>query len=373
MNTIIKLLDVSLSYRISHGMFKSERLEVLKDISFDIMKGEMVSIIGFNGSGKTTTLSVIADILKPDKGTVSVLGRVVPFLGLGIGFNPELSGKENVYLYGTIMGLRRKEINKMYNSIVEFSELERYMDLKIKEFSSGMYVRLGFSVAIHTKPDILIIDEVLAVGDYAFQKKCLDKINEMKCNGVTILFVSHNLGLVTRFSDKVILLHDGRIAGSGEPETMVKEFMKIKTIMPSVSINRRGSSEVVYTDYRIMDDRTEFSDNEIVLKLFYENKAGLDYAIPGIALYSAEGVLISGPNMKDSTGELLALKDNGEITVSIDSGLLNPGKYFITLGMYDKTNRFPFDHIDYAMSFEKRGEIRDYTGSVKIPVNWKNK
>ena len=159
---VIEANNIVLNYRIPCGLFKTEKLTAVNNISFEVYEGEMLSIIGFNGSGKTTMLSLISGILKPDKGSIKVHGRIVPFLGLGIGFNPELSGRENVFLYGTIMGLKRKEIIKVYDDIVEFSELKKFMHLKIKEYSSGMYVRLGFSVAIHTHPDILIIDEVLA-------------------------------------------------------------------------------------------------------------------------------------------------------------------------------------------------------------------
>ncbi len=371
---MIEANNIVLNYHIPCGLFKTEKLTAVNNISFEVYEGEMLSIIGFNGSGKTTMLSLISGILKPDSGSIKVHGRIVPFLGLGIGFNPELSGKENVFLYGTIMGLPRKEIMRVYDDIVEFSELKKFMHLKIKEYSSGMYVRLGFSVAIHTHPDILIIDEVLAVGDYAFQQKCLNKIVQMKSDLKTILFVSHNMGLITRFSDRVILLNGGKLILEGEPETVVNKFMNMRKEMPVPEINRRGSGEIVYTEYGFENNRDEFADNEIAqLILKYTNNSAIEEAIPGFALYSDNGQLITGPNLMDYERQFLNPNKTGEIRIRIPMGFLNPGKYYISLGMYDKTNRFPYDHIEYAVNFTRTGEIRDYSGPVKPNIEWEIK
>ncbi|MCK4524521.1 ABC transporter ATP-binding protein [candidate division WOR-3 bacterium] len=371
---VIEANNIVLNYRIPCGLFKTERLTAVNNISFEVYKGEMLSIIGFNGSGKTTMLSLISGILKPDKGSIKVHGRIVPFLGLGIGFNPELSGRENVFLYGTIMGLKRKEIIKVYDDIVEFSELKKFMHLKIKEYSSGMYVRLGFSVAIHTHPDILIIDEVLAVGDYAFQQKCLNKIVQMKSDSKTILFVSHNMGLITRFSDRVILLNEGKLILEGEPETVVNKFMNMRKEIPIPEINRRGSREIIYTNYGFENDRDEFAENETALLILkYANNSKIEEAIPGFALYSETGQLITGPNLLDYEKRFLNPGRNGEIRIKIPMGFLNPGKYYISLGMYDKTNRFPYDHIEYAVNFTRTGEIRDYSGPIKPNIKWETK
>lgn len=367
MNRIIELEHVSLAYRMRQQSGRYKKLIAVNDVSFSVIKGQMLSLVGFNGAGKTTTLSLISGILRPDRGIVNVMGRVVPFLGLGIGFNPELTGRENVYLYGAIMGMRRYQINALYDSIVDFSELREFMDMKIKEYSSGMYIRLGFSVAIHTQPDILIIDEVLAVGDYAFQKKCLDKIMQLKRDGVTVLFVSHNLGLVMRFSDRVIHMHEGKIAGDGEPEPVVKAFMNMKNDIPSVSGARRGSGEVLYSGYELLD---EMPKDKLRIKIEYENRGGIERAVPGFSIYSQNGDLVAGPNMLDCTGNMLMLEKRGEMLVETDISMLNPGIYYISLGLYDKNNRFPYDHIDYAMSFTISGEKKDYLGPVSLPVEW---
>lgn len=367
MKHIISLEHVSLSYTLKHSPGKREELIAVNDVSFDVSTGEMLSIVGFNGAGKTTLLSLISGILKPDSGKVHVEGRVVPFLGLGIGFNPELTGRENIYLYSAIMGIKRKEVKGLFNDIVEFSELDRFMDMKIKEYSSGMYVRLGFAVAIHTRPDVLIIDEVLAVGDYAFQKKCLDKIMQLKNDGVTILFVSHNLGMVMRFSDRVIHMHEGKLLNDGEPEPVVKEFMSMKSDIPSVTGSRRGSGEVIFSEYVLEDDNP--CDN-MCIDLKYVNKGNIKNAVPGFSLYSHNGEFIAGPNMLDYKGRMLALKDKGSLRIEADISSLNPGIYYVTLGLYDKSNRFPYDHIDYALSFTIKGEKRDYIGPIKIPVKW---
>ena len=307
MKNIISLHDISLSYIIRTGMFSSREISVLNNIDLDIEEGSMVSIIGFNGAGKTSLLSIIAGILPPDSGSVSVKGRTVPFLGLGIGFNPELTAEENIYLYGAIMGLSRRRIKSLYNSIVSFAEMEEFMDLKIKEFSSGMYVRLGFSVAIHTSPEILIIDEVLAVGDFAFQRKCLNKIMELKKNNVTILFVSHDMGLVSRFSDRVILLDRGIVKGGGESWNIAEEFIQMKSDMPGINANRRGSQEVRIESISI-DGGSVFNKGDTVnLQIEYDNRADIDKAIMGFSLYNNRGFLIAGPNTYDNTGHLIGL------------------------------------------------------------------
>src|SRR6185312_8467854 len=187
----------------------TETQHALKDISFEVKKGEFFGIVGRNGSGKSTMLKILAGIYQPTKGGVQKSGKLVPFIELGVGFNPELSGRENVFLNGALLGFSRKEIAAMYDEIVAFAELEKFMDQKLKNYSSGMQVRLAFSIAIRAKSDILLIDEVLAVGDASFQQKCFDYFYKLKQDKRTVVFVSHDMGAVERFCDRAVLIDNG--------------------------------------------------------------------------------------------------------------------------------------------------------------------
>jgi ABC-type polysaccharide/polyol phosphate transport system ATPase subunit len=205
---------------------KDEIIKALDNVSFEVKKGECLGIIGENASGKTTLLKVIGGILKPDKGEVIVRGKVAPLLTLGVGFNEELTAKENVYLYGSLMGLSKETIDQRYEKIVNFSELHHNMDTKLKTFSDGMKMRLGFAVAINVDADILLVDEVLTVGDGAFQAKCLRKFEEFKREGKTVIFVSHGLDAIKNYCDRVILLHQGKIKEIGEPEKVIESYRR---------------------------------------------------------------------------------------------------------------------------------------------------
>ena len=202
--------------RMGHGVV--EPFQALQDVNLEITAGQSVGLIGPNGSGKSTLLKILTGILRPTTGTVEVNGRVSSLLELGAGFNGELSGRDNIFLNASLLGLSRKETEGLFDSIVEFSELEEFIDNPVKHYSSGMYVRLGFSVAVHVDPDILLVDEVLAVGDEAFARKCLDKIAEFQREGRTILFVTHSLDLVDRICDRGVVLDHGRVVFDGDPE-----------------------------------------------------------------------------------------------------------------------------------------------------------
>lgn len=201
----------------------------LKDVSFKIIKGESVGIIGVNGSGKSTILKMIAGVLYPTKGGVEVSGRIGPLIELGAGFHPELSGRDNIYLNGVILGLTKGEIEQKFDEIVDFAELRDFIDTPVKHYSSGMYMRLGFSVAVAINPDILLIDEILAVGDIAFQKKCINKIKEFQEMGITCVIVSHNADLIKEMCQKVMLYDKGMLILSGDPGTVISRyFSKLK-------------------------------------------------------------------------------------------------------------------------------------------------
>jgi len=203
-----------------------EEFWALRNVTFEVPKGRSIGIIGENGSGKTTLLRLIANVMKPDQGRIHVDGRVAPMLELGLGFNPELTVRENIVVFGAIMGLKRNELRKQTDSIIKFAELKRFEDAPLKTLSSGMQMRLGFSVAIETNPDIFLIDEALAVGDMEFQQKCLSKFKEFKNSGKTIVLVSHALDLVKEFCESSLLLSRGEVINFGETGTVVNDYIR---------------------------------------------------------------------------------------------------------------------------------------------------
>ncbi len=241
-NTVIKFTNLTKKFSLQKqktfkeflpALFLGEQTKnnfiALDNISFKVKSGETLGIIGPNGSGKSTILKLIAGVTAPTKGKVYVNGRISPLIELGAGFHPELTARENIFLNGAILGLSQKEIENNFNSIVKFSELEEFIDQPIKFFSSGMYMRLGFSVAIHTHPDILIIDEILAVGDPNFQQKCFQKMEEFKKNGVTILYVSHDLDTVIKFCSRCLLISHSKLIADGSPIQICQQYLKEKT------------------------------------------------------------------------------------------------------------------------------------------------
>lgn len=217
-NTIVNFWRHKRGYTTQH---------VLRNVSFEVKKGEFFGIVGRNGSGKSTLLKIVSDIYKPDEGKVTINGKLTPFIELGVGFNPELTGRENVYLNGALLGFSNKEMDGMYDEIVEFAELEKFMEQKLKNYSSGMQVRLAFSVAIQARSDILVLDEVLAVGDEAFQRKCNNYFVSAKQSGKTVVLVTHDMGAVQQFCDRAVLINEGELAAAGSVQKVVDKYHKL--------------------------------------------------------------------------------------------------------------------------------------------------
>lgn len=227
---MLQVLNVSKAYARRHSLFardrgKAEQFWALRDITFELKKGEILGLIGPNGSGKSTLLQIVAGVLQPTSGRVVADGRVAALLELGAGFNPEFSGRENVYFNSELMGRSREATDRVFDSVIAFAGLGDFIDRPVKEYSSGMYVRLAFATAIHVEPDILLVDEALAVGDAAFANRCLRKLDELRDAGVTILFVSHDLGVVKRLCHRAMLMHAGRILAQGEPDTVINQYI----------------------------------------------------------------------------------------------------------------------------------------------------
>ncbi|MGD8806278.1 MAG: ABC transporter ATP-binding protein, partial [Chloroflexota bacterium] len=252
-----------LAARVRRGRHdaREEVIWALKDVSFEVAPGEVVGVIGRNGAGKSTLLKILSRITEPTRGKVVLNGRVGSLLEVGTGFHPELSGRENIYLSGAILGMTREEIRRKFDEIVAFSELEKFIDTPVKRYSSGMNVRLGFAVAAHLEPEILLVDEVLAVGDINFQKKSLGKMGDVAQGGRTVLFVSHNLAMVNKICGRALLIDEGRLAGEGETATIVKQYVGMnrgaidtaaKAGIDQGVLSRQDSEEMVIRDIELL-------------------------------------------------------------------------------------------------------------------------
>jgi len=275
-------------------------LWALREINLTVQPGELIGIIGRNGAGKSTLLKILSRVTKPTTGRIEMYGRVGSLLEVGTGFHPELTGRENVYLSGAILGMRRSEIERNFDEIVAFSELEKFIDVPVKRYSSGMYVRLAFSVAAHLEPEILIMDEVLAVGDAAFQQKCLDKMHNIRQQGRTIFFVSHSMSAVMRLCRRVILLHEGSILGEGDTQTVVNHYLSASwNIAPErewlVAEDAPGNDVARLSRVRVLSETgtpaTAFDiRSPIYIEVVYDVLAAGHLLAPQIELYNEEGV-----------------------------------------------------------------------------------
>ena len=260
-----------------------EEFWALKNVSLDIQKGEVVGIIGRNGAGKSTLLKILSRITEPTEGRVTLRGRVSSLLEVGTGFHPELTGRENVYLNGAILGMSRQEIHRKFDEIVAFADIERFLDTPVKRYSSGMYVRLAFAVAAHLEPEILIVDEVLAVGDTEFQKKCLGKMENVAKGGRTVLFVSHNMTTISSLCSRAVMLHKGKVMADGPTEEVIQQYLKgiqaRAKVSPDERTDRGGSGDVIATGIEPLDSENQalpqaISGKPLKLRLHYRCKEG---------------------------------------------------------------------------------------------------
>lgn len=265
-----------------------EKQQALKDISFDVKKGEFLGIVGRNGSGKSTMLKILAGIYKPTSGKVHVNGKLTPFIELGVGFNPELSGRDNVYLNGALLGFSRDEVASMYNDIVQFAELEKFMDQKLKNYSSGMQVRLAFSIAIRANTDILVLDEVLAVGDEAFQRKCFEYFAKLKRDKKTVILVTHNMDQVQQFCTRAILIDKGHKTEIGSPLKISQIYRELND-KESVTVNNKAGVINNGTRYINADVKFEMVDSKIVFTIDLKPKLAMEDSVMAIGIYRDSG------------------------------------------------------------------------------------
>lgn len=343
------------------GMFRSgkstvERQHALDDISFDIKKGEFFGIVGRNGSGKSTLLKILAGIYQPTHGAVSHTGKLVPFIELGVGFNPELTGRENVYLNGALLGFSEKAIEAQYDDIVRFAELERFMDQKLKNYSSGMQVRLAFSLATRAEADILLVDEVLAVGDADFQRKCFDYFRTLKRQKKTVVFVSHDMSAVREYCDRAVFIEKSQLIEEGDANKIATAYTKMFTPKDESAAtregNRWGDGKLVQTDVTITPKTCKPEDKELVLRIEYEAKADVHNPVFGLLVKNATGAHILGTNTK------IKLMDTGSYKAG-DKGVLewklpnifNDGRYLVTVAVSHEDAVTQHDWIEDAVSF----------------------
>lgn len=311
---------------------KVETQHALKDISFEVKKGEFFGIVGRNGSGKSTLLKIIAGIYQPTKGSIRVNGRLVPFIELGVGFNPELTGRENVYLNGALMGFSTKEVDAKYDAIVDFAELERFMDQRLKNYSSGMQVRLAFSVAtILADSDILLIDEVLAVGDADFQRKCFEYFKQLKKNSKTVIFVTHDMDAVREYCNRAILVDGSKLIDTGKPNKIAAMYMALfsegqKTVGEGRQVWGNKRVEIINPDVIVTQDKVEITYSVVA------NKA-TESCIYGFALKDASGLQVLSTNSRINGDEQMNL-EKGEVAVSHSfENIFSDGTYTIDLAI----------------------------------------
>jgi len=372
---------------------QKEEFWALKDINFSVEKGEVLGIIGANGAGKSTLLKILSRITPPTEGTIKMKGRVGSLLEVGTGFHPELTGRENIYLNGAILGMKRKEIAKKFNEIVNFAGIEKFLDTPVKHYSSGMHVRLAFSVAAHLEPDVLIVDEVLAVGDAEFQKKCLGKMEEItKKDGRTILFVSHNMVAIKKICSRVILFKNGEIQKIGNSTEVIDNYLGLEKALVGLrelSSYRRDaklSQEIIFNEIKIINERglnileIEYGE-KFGVEIIYTVNVEIKDALVGIIIKNNDLLPIFTTTDFDST--FATIKEEKRLhgkymeRVFFSGISFKPGNYIIDVVSTVHMDRV-VDFCENAIAFNIKDEnlsnlMKDRVGVISPVLNWENK
>lgn len=380
---IIQVDNVSKSFKLpheKHGSLKSlfvnmlgrgtkyEKQKVLKDVSFDIKKGEFFGIVGRNGSGKSTLLKLLAGVYSPNKGHIQINGKLTPFIELGVGFNPELSGRDNVFLNGALLGFSKKEMETMYDSIVEFAELEKFMDQKLRNYSSGMQVRLAFSIAIRAQSDILLLDEVLAVGDEAFQQKCLEVFEEHKANKQTVILVTHDMEMVKKYCDRAMLINNGEISDIGETNRIALKYSKLNQQIIADTVNQSESRlRLSIKDLNFENRRNfNFSERMTVVVDWKELNVNTFESI-GVHIFKLSGEHLTGINSRTSK-DLKNWKDKGSIQINFDLKII-PGKYYVIAEMFSEPGKI-YETSTEGVYFIVEKTQMTWSGLVELDHKW---
>lgn len=347
----------------------------LQDVNFKIRRGQSVGVIGPNGSGKSSTLGLVAGTITPTRGAVRTVGRISSLLELGAGFHPDLTGRENVFLNGSILGIPREDIRRRFDHIVAFAGLEEFIDLPVKHYSSGMYVRLGFAVAVEMDPEILLIDEVLSVGDIAFQLKCLDRIRDFQRRGKTLLFVSHALQTVEEFCHEALLIHHGKLVAQGEPQDVVLQY--IRKFMGEggyLYTQEFGTKRAEFGAVRLLDEEGQEqglfqSGRKMVVEIPFHAKERIENPVFGFSIKTGNGFYIYGSNTQMQGLRLPALEGDGMIHLSLDPLRLLQGNFFLSLSMHSWDHKEQYHRQEDWYPFGVKKTVED-AGLFQLDSEW---
>jgi ABC-type polysaccharide/polyol phosphate transport system ATPase subunit len=352
----------------------------LRDVSFEVHPGETFGLIGENGSGKSTMLKCMTKILRPNEGTVTVTGKVSALLELGAGFHPELTGRENVFLNGAILGLSQKELRRRFDEVVDFAGVRAFIDEPVKNYSSGMYVRLAFAVAINVDPDVLLLDEVLAVGDEAFQRKCNEKLAELRHQGKTIVFVSHGLGQVQNLCDRVAWFSHGRLMQVGQPKEVIDAYtaaVQVDRDVDEQGHSRWGSGEARISAIELLDS-AERPVNRIsggdaaTFRLHYHMQQAIEQPVFGLDIRTVDGFTVSALRSRDVDCVPEKLYGDGHVDLTFDPVRLLPGTYDVSVSITDMAALHVYDLRVDVMRFDvERGVYQEHGGVVALGGRWR--
>lgn len=373
-----------------------ETLTALDEVSFELPHGDTLALVGPNGTGKSTILKLVARILEPNSGRVLVDGRVAALLELGTGFHPDLTGRENVFLNGSLMGLSRQEMAGRLPRIADFAELGSFLDVPVKHYSSGMYMRLGFATAIHVDADILLIDEVLAVGDQAFQNKCRERIAALRKGGMTILFVSHSAQAVRELCNRALWLEKGEILAYGDTEEVLEAYHRSVVEHEEARYaaehargtasegaaeaieedpDRYGSGEVEILGVELLDAQGRphhilRTGEPATVRLRYLAHERVERPVFGLAIHRDDGLHVTGPNTRDAGLDIPAVEGPGRVEWRIERLALMEGRYELSAACYDETLSHPYDHHHRRFPLNIRGGAGEAFGLVRLPATW---
>jgi ABC-2 type transport system ATP-binding protein len=362
----------SLKERIIRVRVNVEELWALNEVSLDVEEGETLGLLGPNGSGKTTLLKVIAGILRPTSGRVTTRGRIAALLALGAGFHLELTGRENVYLNAALLGLSRQDTDRRFDDIVAFAELEDFIDNQVKFYSSGMYVRLGFAVAVHVDPAILLVDEVLAVGDIAFQRKCLDKVEQFQEEGRTIVLVTHAPDQVVRICDRAIVLNQGRIMNEGNPHDVVRDFRMLMSRQDLAYGWDRGTKEIEIISAEIFGSdgssrEVFFPGEELMVQIDLKANTPVEDPVVSFAIHDDQNRFVFGTNSDWRQVRWPVFEGKHRVLFHLKSLPFVDGRYYLTLGVHSRDSKRVYHLQEQRYSFDVvRGE--ENPGAVWIPI-----